>query len=76
MRRTFNDLTRLAGVAGLITCSITGHETEEMQDLYSTVSAPEKRAAISKVISLMGYKADRERAVVGTVVGKSRKTAR
>lgn len=55
MRRTFNDLSRMAGTAGLITRSITGHETEEMQDLYSTVSPAEKRAAISKVISLMGY---------------------
>lgn len=64
MRRTFNDLSRQAGTAGLITRSITGHETEEMQDLYSTVSPAEKRAAISKVINLMGYRADREREVV------------
>lgn len=61
MRRTFNDLSRQAGTIGLVTRAITGHETEEMQDQYSTVSPAEKRAAIARVIGLMGYCTDRER---------------
>jgi integrase len=52
MRRTYNDLARRAGVIDLVTRSISGHSTEQMQHHYSTVSAEEQRASIGKVIQL------------------------
>ncbi|MFI5297865.1 MAG: tyrosine-type recombinase/integrase [Polyangiales bacterium] len=53
LRRTFNDLARAAQVNDLVTRSISGHQTEEMQHHYSTVNADEQRAALAKVISLL-----------------------
>ena len=38
LRRTFNDLARAAQVNDLVTRSISGHQTEKMQQHYSTVS--------------------------------------
>lgn len=52
MRRTYNDLARAAGVIDLVTRSISGHSTEQMQHHYSTVSAEEQRSSIAKVIRL------------------------
>lgn len=54
LRRTFNDLTRAADVEAIVTRSISGHETERMQNHYSTVHANEQREAISRVIRLFG----------------------
>jgi integrase len=54
MRRTYNDLARAAGVIDLVTRSISGHATEQMQHHYSTVSPDEQRSSIGKVISLFG----------------------
>lgn len=50
MRRTFNDLTRQAGVDGMIIQAVTGHQDEKMRAKYSTVLASETRRAIGKVI--------------------------
>jgi hypothetical protein len=52
LRRTFNDLARMAEVADLVTRSISGHHTERMQHHYSTVSAAEQRESIARVIDL------------------------
>lgn len=52
MRRTFNDLARHAEVEKLVTRSISGHLTEQMQDHYSTVAPEEQRRSIAKVIRL------------------------
>jgi site-specific recombinase XerC len=53
MRRTFNDLTRTAKVHDFVTRSISGHQTETMQEGYSTVAAEEQRKGIGKVIHLV-----------------------
>jgi hypothetical protein len=45
MRRTFNDLCRRAEVRDVVTRSISGHLTEEMQRHYSTV-APESSGRV------------------------------
>jgi integrase len=52
MRRTFQDLARAAGVADLVTRSISGHATETMQQHYSTVAADEMRNGIGKILTL------------------------
>lgn len=52
MRRTYQDLSRAANIADLVTRSISGHHTEQMQEHYSTVSDDEQRSAMAKVISL------------------------
>ena len=54
LRRTFNDLARAAQVNDLVTRSISGHQTEQMQQHYSTVNGIEQRDALAKVISLFG----------------------
>jgi hypothetical protein len=46
MRRTFQDLARAAAVGDLVTRSISGHATEEMQRHYSTVGETEQRAGL------------------------------
>ena len=52
LRRTFNDLARAAPVNDLVTRSISGHQTEKMQQHYSTVTGGKQRDALAKVISL------------------------
>ncbi len=54
MRRTFQDLTRAARVDDVVTRSISGHLTEEMQVHYSSVLQEEQRVSIAKVIELFG----------------------
>jgi integrase len=53
MRRTFNDLARASNVEAIVTRSISGHLTEQMQNHYSTVRGPEQRDGISRVVDLM-----------------------
>jgi integrase len=53
LRRTFNDLTRRAGVDGVVIKSLTGHVTEKMRTHYSTVGLDEKLAAVSSVHRLV-----------------------
>ena len=57
MRRTFNDLCRRAEVRDVVTRSISGHLTEEMQRHYSTVAPEEQRQSLAKVVSLAGFRA-------------------
>jgi integrase len=54
LRRSYNDLTRAAGIADIVTRSISGHQTEAMQRRYSTVAANEQKEAISKVFQITG----------------------
>lgn len=53
MRRTFNDLARVANVEALVTRSISGHLTEQMREHYSTVSPTEQRESIGRVLRLV-----------------------
>jgi integrase len=55
LRRTFNDLARAAHVSDLVTRSISGHLTEQMQRHYSTVNGAEQRDALAKVIRLADH---------------------
>jgi integrase len=52
LRRTFQDLARAANVEAVVTRSISGHATEQMQHHYSTVNGGEQRQALAKVIHL------------------------
>ncbi len=61
MRRTFQDLSRAANVHDVVTRSISGHLTEEMQVHYSTASGDEQRQSIAKVIDLFSGGNDRKR---------------
>lgn len=54
MRRTFNDLARVANVEALVTKSISGHLTERMREHYSTVTPEEQRRSIGNVVQLFG----------------------
>jgi integrase len=52
-RRTFNDIARkAAGLNNVVTRALTGHQSIEMQETYSTVDLQEKRAGLTKVFSL------------------------
>jgi hypothetical protein len=53
MRRTYQDLSRAAGVSDLVTRSISGHATEAMQHHYSTVADAEQRSALARVAAIM-----------------------
>jgi integrase len=52
MRRTYQELARVANVSDIVTRSISGHATPEMQRHYSTVSGDEMRAGLGKVIDI------------------------
>lgn len=52
MRRSFQDVGRAAGLAGIVVRSISGHATEAMQDHYSTVHEAEQRAGLAKIIDI------------------------
>jgi integrase len=52
MRRTFNDLMRLAKVEAVVTKSISGHQTDRMREHYSTVTPDEQRRSIGNVVQL------------------------
>jgi hypothetical protein len=54
MRRTFNDLARVANVEALITKSIPGHQTDRMREHYSTVTPEERHRSIGNVVRLFG----------------------
>jgi len=49
MRRTFQDLARAAEVADIVTRSVSGHATAEMQRHYSTVNPAEQREGLTRV---------------------------
>jgi integrase len=52
MRRTFNDLMRIAKVEAIVTKSISGHQTDRMREHYSTVTPEEQRRSIGNVVQL------------------------
>jgi len=51
MRRTFQDLARAAQVQDLVTRSVSGHATSDMQRHYSTVNASEQHEGLMRVLS-------------------------
>jgi hypothetical protein len=53
MRRSFQDLARTAEVRDVVTRSISGHATEQMQRLYSTVSDREQAESLTRILTLM-----------------------
>lgn len=54
MRRTAQDLSRLAGVNDLVTRAVSGHSDIAMQELYSTVRGEEMRRSLAAVVQLAG----------------------
>jgi len=54
LRRTYNDLARFAKVDRLVKTSVSGHSTDEMEELYSSVTPEEQVEGIAKVIQLFG----------------------
>lgn len=54
LRRTFNDLTRRAGMDGLVIRAMTAHSTDEMRRDYSTVGLDEKARAVRAVAGVLG----------------------
>lgn len=54
LRRSFNNLLRKQGVDRQVLRSLTGHTSESMTGLYSTVGAGEKAAAVGIVVRLAG----------------------
>ena len=56
MRRSFQDLARSAQVNDVVTRSISGHATEQMQRHYSTVSESEQAEGLAKVLSMMDFR--------------------
>jgi integrase len=73
MRRTFNDLMRLAKVESLVTRSISGHQTERMRERYSTVTPDEQRRSIGNVVSLFGARPDAAPLARGEERGEGRR---
>ena len=69
-RRTFNDLARAANVTDLVTRSISGHLTEQMQRHYSTVNGTEQRTALAKVIELANRPTNKSGEVGGEAARK------
>ncbi|MBL8716007.1 MAG: hypothetical protein JNL79_08425 [Myxococcales bacterium] len=53
MRRSFQDLARLAQVADVETRSISGHATETMQRHYSTESPKEQAEGLARLLRLV-----------------------
>lgn len=54
MRRTAQDLSRLAGVNDLVTRAVSGHSDVAMQELYSTIRGEEMRKSLAAVVQLAG----------------------
>ena len=72
LRRTFNDLTRRAGVDSVVIRSLTGHVTERMREHYSTVALDEKRAALASVIRLVGAESGADSRPKKTTPGRAK----
>jgi hypothetical protein len=53
MRRSFRDLARTAKICDLVTRSISGHATAQMQRLYSTVSDEEQAEGLGRILGLV-----------------------
>lgn len=55
LRRSYQDLQRAAQTPDIITRSISGHLTEQMQHHYSTVSGDEQRQALDRMGKLLRF---------------------
>jgi integrase len=53
LRRSYTDLMRDAAVKDLVAMSISGHRTDKMRDLYSTVRPKEQVAAVGGLLRLI-----------------------
>ncbi len=53
MRRSFQDLARTAEVRDIVTRSISGHATEQMQRRYSTVYDHEQAESLTRILRMM-----------------------
>lgn len=53
MRRTFNDVARVAGMSDVVQMSVSGHVTDKMRLHYSTAQDEEQRAGLSKVLDVV-----------------------
>lgn len=79
MRRSFQDLARTAKVCDVVTRSISGHATAEMQRLYSTVTDEEQAEGLGRILGLvrvppalpMGATAAREGAAEGAALPRT-----
>jgi integrase len=77
MRRTFNDLMRQAKVESIVIKSISGHQTDRMRELYSTVAPDEQRQSIRNVVNLFGPRQSGEGSGEGAPVsGEGKQKAR
>lgn len=54
MRRTFNNLLRQQHIDRQVLWSLTGHSSEQMTGVYSTVEAREQQDAVGHVVRLVG----------------------
>jgi len=54
MRRTFNDVTRQAGIRDIVIRAISGHSGPTIQARYASVGVEERRQAVATVIDLAG----------------------
>lgn len=61
MRRSFQDVARQAAIHDVVTRSISGHATEEMQHHYSTAQAAEQRDALSKIAARLAVEKGEKR---------------
>lgn len=52
LRRTFQDLSRAAGIEGIVAKAISGHATDAMRLHYSTAQEAEVRKSIAKVVDI------------------------
>jgi integrase len=53
MRRTFDDLARLANVEAVVTKRFSGHRTERIREHYSSVQPSEQRESIGRLLRLV-----------------------
>lgn len=54
LRRTFVTLMRTAQIDSIVSRSIVGHESEEMQEHYAGVSVEQKREALDSILTAEG----------------------
>lgn len=55
MRRTFNDISRVAGVSDKVTRAVSGHATSQMHWHYSTIGRDEIRGDLDRIMTVGGF---------------------
>lgn len=60
LRRTFQDLSRAAGMEGVVAKAISGHATDAMRVHYSTPAQQEIERGVAAVVSLAQFRKSRE----------------